>query len=362
MIIGLVDLDLQSSSSTSFLVPNIEIMKLATYYKIEENRFCRLLSLEDQDLSSYEKVYVFSEQPRAPIVPETFRRASNVIYGGTAFTNGTYIPFDNSIIDFTIPRPDIYAEFLKEKIQDGVKIKVIEHVLDDSYYRNYAGEERLPLPAVLPRKRMLLYDKEFFYPDWKKTIERISDRNPSGIFRVHPIVCNTLTQFFDVRSYQRIARSNEIILDINIPLSDVNHMMHKYEKYFLAEINKSSNIYLPIGGNFSTSQQYMRDFVYKINLLYSFWACNIPMKLYYIAPQIGYVNPLINLEEMISTWSCGDSKHSKTINDRIPKDKKRSEVRPARAERDKLLEFIPEAKELFFRTYDELVAKRRWAI
>ena len=44
-MIGLVDFDLQTSTSTSLLIPNLEIMKLATYYKKEENTFCRLIGL-----------------------------------------------------------------------------------------------------------------------------------------------------------------------------------------------------------------------------------------------------------------------------------------------------------------------------
>lgn len=165
-MIGLVDIDLQSSTSTNLCPPNLEIMKLATYYKIEENVFCRLISLNETELTSYEKIYVFSEAGAPPQLPEAFRRASNVILGGTAFTNGIYIPFKNEIIDYTIPKALIYKQFLSEKHDAGIKSKIIEHILDDSYYRMYAGNNRLPIPPVLPRKRMFIYDKDFFVPDW----------------------------------------------------------------------------------------------------------------------------------------------------------------------------------------------------
>ena len=58
-MIGLVDYDISNFSSSKFIIPNLEIMKLATYYKTEENRFCRLLSLDEEDLSGYEKIYFF---------------------------------------------------------------------------------------------------------------------------------------------------------------------------------------------------------------------------------------------------------------------------------------------------------------
>lgn len=60
-MIGLVDYDLYSSTSVHLAPPNIEIMKLATYYKTEENKFCRLLHLDETELTPYDKIFVFSE-------------------------------------------------------------------------------------------------------------------------------------------------------------------------------------------------------------------------------------------------------------------------------------------------------------
>ena len=90
-MIGLLDYDWCVSNKISVLIPNIEIMKLATYYKTEKNQFCRLLTLEDQELSSCDKIYFFSEINKNPQIPEHYSRANNIIYGGTAFTNGIYI-------------------------------------------------------------------------------------------------------------------------------------------------------------------------------------------------------------------------------------------------------------------------------
>ena len=246
-MIGLLDYDYSSSTSTRLLVPNIEIMKLATYYKLEENHFCRLLSLEEEELTNYDKIYFFSELNINPRVPDNFLRAKNVIYGGTAFTNGKYIPFENEIIDFTIPRPTIYKDSLKQKYNDGIKSKVINHVLDDSYYRNYAGKNKLPLPAIQPKKRIFLYDREFFYDDWEYTIKTISARRPSTIIRIHPIICKTLAQYFTMRNYQKLSRENEIILDLDIPLNEVNYMLKHYKNLFLADITSNSKVYLFIG-------------------------------------------------------------------------------------------------------------------
>ena len=208
-MIGLVDYDFQHSTSVHLTYPNLEIMKLATYYKYENNIFCRLIDLKEEELEVYDKIYFFSESNGTPEVPLNFRKSKNIIYGGTAFTNGIYQPFENSIIDYTIPRPSIYKEFLKEKYNEGIKAKNINQTLDNSYYRCYAGNNKLPRPAIKPKKQIILYDKDFFYPDWKNIIEDISNHKPATIIRIHPIICKTLEQYMDVRNYQsKIGRAS----------------------------------------------------------------------------------------------------------------------------------------------------------
>ena len=95
-------------------------------------------------------------------MPDAFKQASNVIYGGTAFTGGVYVPFENKLIDYTLARTRIYANFLKEKYQAGLKEIEINRLLDNSYYRWHAGEEVLPLPSILKRHRIYIYDIDFF--------------------------------------------------------------------------------------------------------------------------------------------------------------------------------------------------------
>ena len=137
-MIGLVDYDFYSSTSVTKLIPNIEIMKLATYYKAEKNTFCRLIDLGEEELTIYDKIYFFSESEKPIEVHSAFKKADNIIFGGTSFTK-QYLPFEDEIIDYTIPRPIIYKEILKKKYADGIKSNIISHTLDDSYYRMFAG-------------------------------------------------------------------------------------------------------------------------------------------------------------------------------------------------------------------------------
>lgn len=360
-MIGLVDYDIYSSTSGRLIIPNIEIMKLATYYRVEENQFCRLLDLNEQDLSFYDKIYFFSESAVCPQIPEPFLRANNVVFGGTAFTNGIYKPFENEIIDFTIPRPAIYKEFLKDKLNDGIKAKVIEHVLDDTYYRHYAGENKLPMPAIIPRKRVILYDTDFFQPGWQEMIETMIERKCSTILRIHPIVCHTLTEYFSARKYNKMSRENEYILDLNIPLQDLNYMFKNYKNLFLADIVNTSKILIPIGGTKVTKIQYAYDLYYKLNLLYAFWSRKIKLKLKYKSPEIGTANPFAELEQIIETWSQNIrfKSQDKTILEKIPKKK---ECNYLREQYTMLLKYVPQIESLFKITPKQIYTGGDWRV
>ena len=260
-MIGLVDLHLQSCTDLQLCPPNLEILKLATYYKKEENRFCRIINLDEQDLTSYSKIYIYNEFINEKNIPQQFLKANNIIFGGPGFTNGTYIPFNNEIIDFTIPRKDILKGWLKEKYQSGTDAKIITHILDDSYYRLKAGNNILPIPPIFPNKRIFIYDTDIFVDDWQYIFNKIADRRPSRIFMIHPIYCKTVSNFFNLRKNSKIARSNNIIFDFNIPLNETNYLMKSYKKHFLAEIPNNSNIFLELGGSLSTKMQYMKDII-----------------------------------------------------------------------------------------------------
>lgn len=361
-MIGLVDYDLQLSTSTQLLVPNLEIMKLATYYKLEENTFCRLINLNETELTGYDKIYFFSETSIAPEIPPMFLRANNVIFGGTTFTNGIYEPFENSIIDYTIAKPLIYKNFLKEKYDSGIKTKVIEHVLDDSYYRIFLNNQQLPAPPILPHKRLIIYDRDIFQNNWENILQNLSMRKPSSIKCIHPITCKTLTQFFGIRKMPKLARDNHIILDINIPLDEVYYMFKSYKNDFLADIAKTSNVFLSLGGSYKSSFQYFKDFIYKLNLLYSFWSQGIPIKIKYLYPQIGYKNPLQTISKLAATWTNGTTKDEKTLENRMTKYLSKDEATILKNEKELLLKFYPTANDLFKQNFADLKQRRYWKI
>ena len=359
-MIGLVDLQLQSWDKPQLCPPNLEIMKLATYYQQEENKFCRLINLDETEFSGYDKIYIFSESKDFVKVPEALRRASNVVYGGTAFTNGKYIPFENKLIDYTLPRPRIYVQFLREKQQAGLATIEMSRLLDNSYYRWHAGEETLPLPAILKRHRIYIYDIDFFQEGWRKIIDKIIARKPSSINFIHPAHYKKISDFLEVRENSLIAKGNDAYLDLNIPLKETPILMKHYKNRLLAVINKSAQVYLSLGGSFHYQSDYLKDILYKLNLLYVFWSCKIPLKIKYEEPTIGCYNPIADLSKLISTWTQGETCNYKSIIDRIPKDKRMTDVRPEREQLRVILDRYPSSETLFRQTTETVKKGGFW--
>ena len=359
-MIGLVDLQLQSWDKPQLCPPNLEIMKLATYYQFEENKFCRLINLNETEFTGYEKIYVFSESKQFVKVPEALRRAPNVIYGGTAFTNGKYIPFENRLIDYTIAHPRIYVNFLKEKMVDGVSSKEIESLLDNSYYRWHAGKEELPLPAINKRRRIYIYDNDFFQPGWSDMMYRILERKPSTIYFIHPVHINKISDFILARENSLLSGIQDIYLDLNIPLKETPILMNKYKNRLLAVITNSSHTYLSLGGSFHYRSEYFKNIIYKLNLLYVFWSCGIPLKIKYEEPTFGCYNPIPDISKLIATWSQGETCNYKSIIERIPKDKKATEVRPEREQLRSILKYYPKYETLFRQTTETVKKGGLW--
>ena len=359
-MIGLIDLQLQSWDKPQLCPPNLEIMKLASYYRYEENKFCRLIDLKETEFSGYEYIYIFSESKDYITVPDALKRASNVIYGGTAFTNGIYIPFENKLIDYTLARTGIYSNFLKDKYMNGTKKIEIDRLLDNSYYRWHAGTEVLPLPAIKKRHRIYVYDRDFFQEGWRDIIDKMIDRNPSSINFIHPAHYKKISDFLEVRENSLIAKGNDAYIDLDIPLKETPILMKHYKNRLLAVIVPSSQVYLSLGGSFHYQSDYFKDIIYKLNLLYVFWSCGIPLKIKYEEPTLGCYNPITDISKLIATWTQGETCNYKNIIERIPKDKKLTEVRPEREQIRKILDRYPSFETLFRQTTETVKKGGLW--
>lgn len=351
-MIGFYDPYLFESPDGKLNPPNVEIMKLATYYK-EQNVHNRLI-LPGEPVGQYEKIFCFSEKPCT--VPDDLKKSFNVIYGGSYFTGGKYVPFENSIIDYTVPQLGVYYPFLK---QYKVEPKIINDFLDNAYYRMGLEPQLYPAPVIQTQHRLYIYDTNpIARDDWQRVFTKLLEHKPSAIYFVHPLYCTSLNQFFALRKFSKISRENEIVLKLNVPPNEVGLMFKKYLHLMLADITVSGKTYLQLGGDYPTVTQYYQDLVYTLNLLYCFWAKGVPMKIKYKEPPFGKITPVDNLSRMIEAWSdiSYSYKRTTTLNDQFyvaMDDVRRKEY--ANLERN-----FPSVRNLFNQTYEGLKIRKYW--
>lgn len=291
-MIGLYDNSLGSSSPNQLGLPNVEIMKLAEYYKEEKHQFCRLILPHETDMTIYEKIYCCSDFDSA--IPMCLRGRDNVEFIGHAFTNEPYVALENDLMDFSIPRTAIYREWLREEqIKGAYTIKQFERFLNSIYYRAYNGKEILPLPPGRKNQRLYLVDKEFFYPGWKENLIQMRNRHPCKIYFLHPIFCKTIEDFFTIHRFNALTHSAEILLDFDFSFDTLDKLLNENQKVLRAEITQSMKIYIPFGareGVRLTLDALAHELIDRLNILYAFWARGIPIKLQYFAPPLGEYN------------------------------------------------------------------------
>lgn len=112
MSIGLYDQDM----ATYTLVPfNLELMKLATYYK--NRREIVVLSKEFEPWR-YEKFFLRKDYDDGNFIPD-MNKSENLSYGGYAFTNGLYVPLPREI-EICKPDTTIYEKMQPLIEQTGV--------------------------------------------------------------------------------------------------------------------------------------------------------------------------------------------------------------------------------------------------
>ena len=163
-----------------------------------------------------------------------------------------------------------------------------------------------------------------------------------------------------MRENSLIARGNDAYLDLEIPLKETSILMKYYKNRLLAVIPSNSQVYLSLGGSFHYQSDYFKDIIYKLNLLYVFWSCGIPLKIKYEKPTIGCYNPITDISKLIATWTQGETSKYKSIVERIPKDKRITEVRPEREQLEIIIKKYPSQKNLFYQNMETVKQGGFW--
>lgn len=144
MNIGIIDAEIVGKSKHRF--PNLCSMKISSYHKTKGDKVTLLLSYDNLD--KYDKVYISKVFIKTTLPKEQngnkteqnciefykyhpILNLPNVEYGGTGFyyADAPNLPYE---IEHIMPDYDLYNEWIKQCIQQGVKASEFK------YYKNYS--------------------------------------------------------------------------------------------------------------------------------------------------------------------------------------------------------------------------------
>ena len=287
--------------------PSLAAMKMATHLKTTQKSQVVLLQ-NFQVANNCEKVYLFSDKTYENLPKEVLNITVDLEMYGPHLSP---VP---QLVEHLIPDITIYNNVVQERLNSRLtSTSRALQFLDSIYYQAYgANGERLPLPPSETRKRFYLYDIDFLqYENCWNIFDEIIERAPSGIYTIHPLQCHTLKQFFTLREdYEKVSRSNKVVLDYFVPLHQFDTYFSKYKLKLLGEITKTSEVYIYLGKNYSNNAYgetfYSKNIYYCLNLLFSYWSRNIPIKTELFEVE-GTFNPYKDIYNCIRLWANSDN-------------------------------------------------------
>lgn len=300
-MIGIIDYDFLTAKKGA-PPPSLLAMKFSSYLKSTEKEQIRLLDNLDQ-AAACSKVIFTSEKPLDKIDKAAFL-LDNCEYYGQYLADK--VP---RIVEHMPPDITLYNESIQERVvKRSISTSTAFSFLDSIYYQAYAENgERLPLPPSATRKRFYIYDNDFFgHEECWDILDEIITRSPSGIYFTQPIQCHTIKQFLTIREdYEKVSRANKIILDYFVPLHHFDIYFGKYKLKLLGEINKNADINIYIGKNYNNNAYnevfYIKNLYYCLNLIFSYYSRNIPIKVEIYTDE-KETNPYLFFYKLIRSW------------------------------------------------------------
>ena len=175
MKIGLFDINKSTYNKMRYEFPEIDLMKVYSYYKKSKNNVIEL-SQDFHEYINYDLYYCFNN--RRHIVSKELLQLQlkpNVYLVGTCFYGDVWFPMDEEIEKC---EPDIiaYSNFLRTNIINETLPNWVETLFNDSYYlRYYYPDWHWNLiPEKIKNKRVILYDFDLTSNDgWQELCLKI---------------------------------------------------------------------------------------------------------------------------------------------------------------------------------------------
>lgn len=239
MDLGLIDYDALFYPDSFH--PNLEIMKLSTYYKKNKNFVSFVLNLNNID--RYNKIIL-----RKDIYDENY--LSNILlddrcdYGGLAFTNNIYSPLDISI-ENSVPDLSIYnSYFNKILIKKKSYEKIKKEYSQSSFIRLSTNGENCNLDIskgiINCAKRgydIYVYDKDIFkIKDYKEAISSVIRGTVQKALFIYPQKSSNFEDIEKLCLCPWCGARNEIVYDKIIYNKEFKEICNKSNDFFIKPI------------------------------------------------------------------------------------------------------------------------------
>lgn len=186
-MIGLIDQDAIFGKGNFF--PNVELMKIAAYYKNEREIVNFIDDFSPKNLKRYRKIYLRKDICDRKYLP-VFLNMPNVIAGGKAFNGGDYDPIPKKM-EGMFPDQTIYYPLYRYYILKGRLTKTqVQTFLSSSFIR-FSDKGRLLTENYkkmidYSKNRYFIVDDDFFAcKEWDKIIPLFQKKH--YIFNYHII-------------------------------------------------------------------------------------------------------------------------------------------------------------------------------
>lgn len=346
-MIALFDYDFVTATKVTY--PSLLLTKMATYLAEQGEDYIMIQEVVPNN--RYEKVLFFSNKAPEDIPIEYLLIENLELLGNCSKEEPP------ELVHYCIPDISVYNGLIREKLVDGtVTTKKALDFLDSIYYLAKHNGKTLPLPPMGKQKKLFLFDKDILgYEDCWSIFDKIMARSPTSIYTVNPILCHSMKQFLYLREeYEKVSRQNEVMLDFFVPTEDFDVYFGKYKLKLLGEITKTSEVGIYLGKNykndFYSNDFYVRNLLYCMNLVFSYYSRNIPIQAKIWEP-IGVNNPYYDFYRYLRAWT-NNKNYDITLRESFSRSKK------AQERTENFLELHPIFNEFFNKSKNDLITTR----
>lgn len=246
-MIGLVDAEI--IQDPVIFIPNLEIMKLYSYYKAK-GEYVKLLN-SPSEVANFSELFLRQEKEKSWLEDEYWNHP-NLHLGGLYFTGGKYKPFSNPEIEDAVPTYRVYNDYLKYRLNDVRRKRHTARIIsamNSGFVRIHNGRE-VQFNQARPGNELFIYDNDINIQQDLDILKELNVPKLKKILYVFPLRVRSREELELVIENNLFSGQSEdysiqqLELDWYMSPEEFESFTKKYYDYFLSK--PTHNICVPI--------------------------------------------------------------------------------------------------------------------